>query len=444
MFEWVSARKLRAVARQVVCGIVLVVATQKSDAAPNEVPRVLNGSLETSSVHGTLESTIRGLTDTGPRAIWVGYSVPKVLGKKPVCVGRGGGDSDTCWLGRDDEGTGISTELQCDGSSSELWILYKIRQGQVRGVRIVARGVTLDAGGLPLVWLSGVRPADSVRELALLIQRPRSTMPAQLELAQGALTAIALHGDDAAPSELSRIGRQSESPVLREKALFWLAKHGGQLAERTIADAVVHDPDLEVREQAIYAFTQLPDDKGRGGLIEAGMHDGNAEVRKKALFWLAKLGGAQAEDVIMRAIKRDPVAEVKEQAVYALTQLPGDSGIPQLIQTAQTAAVPGIRGKALFWLAKQGGERAQTTIMSAVESDTDLEVRKQAVFALSQLPGDAGLPRLIEVARTSGDSEIRLTARLLLARSDDIRALQFLEVRSSGDAHKTARENTQP
>ena len=100
------------------------------------------------------------------------------------------------------------------------------RERQVESHPHVLRGCPLDAGGLTLHWLTGVRPADSVGVLARSSDATeRSASPI------GALSALAMHREPAALDRLVAGGAADGATThVRGQALFWLAQRAGDKA----------------------------------------------------------------------------------------------------------------------------------------------------------------------------------------------------------------------
>ena len=57
--------------------------------------------------------------------------------------------------------------LKLEGAET-IYVLYRIEEGGVQRIRVASPECPLDAGGLTLHWLTGVRAADSIDWLAAL------------------------------------------------------------------------------------------------------------------------------------------------------------------------------------------------------------------------------------------------------------------------------------
>jgi HEAT repeat protein len=216
----------------------------------------------------------------------------------------------------------------------------------------------LDAGGRPVRWIENVRPGDSI---ALLESLSTSEGDLKGRISEGAIAAIALHGDPAADASLGR-------------------------------------------------------------LVALNQPEG---VRKKVTFWLGNARGRQGVDVLKRILREDPSIEVRKGAIFGLSQSSVPDTYDMLINVARTDSEPRLRGEALFWLAQKAGQKVSAAIVERIDQDPDTDVKKKAVFALSQLPKDEGVPLLIKVARSNTNPEVRKQAMFWLGQSHDARAIDF-------------------
>jgi HEAT repeat protein len=339
-----------------------------SVAQAADSPRIENAKLETRAVGASLEATMREIAGTADKAEWVGYHVDEVAGERGVCCDNhwNDGNCGTCWLEK--ENGGASGTTHTDGSVKlegvrQLIVLYRLEAKQVVKIRVASDDCTLDAGGLPFIWLTGVKAPESVAVLATFVRGPDFEGHGEHKISNRALTAIALHADASADRAL-------ESFVTPEQ-----------------------------RE----------------------------ELRRQTAFWMGAARGKAGLSALQRMAKTDPSSDVRAHIAFALSVSHEAGALDEMIRMAHDDASSHVRGQALFWLAQKAGNKAMGTIAGAIDNDPDTEVKKKAVFALSQLPKDDGVPKLIEVAQTNHNREVRKQAMFWLGQSNDPRALQFFE-----------------
>jgi HEAT repeats len=306
---------------------------------------------------------------------WLGYAVPAVTNDREVCCNnRGGswenGNCGVCRLENNEHGVNMTT--RGEGASSvgtvklegqrNLVILLRAEAKHVMKVRVVSEDCTVDAGGLPLVWLTGAKPTESVAMLTAFVRDEdfvgRDHNREDRHLSEGALTAIALHADESADRALESFVQPREPEELRKHASFWLGEARGKSGFTALQKMAKSDPSSDVRGHAAFALSVSREPAAQDEMIRMAKEDESSHVRGQALFWLAQKAGNKAMGAITGAIENDPDTEVKKKAVFALSQLPKDEGVPKLIEVAQTNRNPAVRKQAMFWLGQSNDPRA--------------------------------------------------------------------------------------
>ena len=236
-----------------------------------QTPTVVNGTLESRSVTRTVEREIAAISSGVSGPAWVGYAIPVNTRDREA----------GCWASDGFTGRTRVGPLKLEGADT-MFILYRIAEGGVQRIRVASPECPLDAGGLTLHWLTGVRATDSIDWLAAL-----ATGDGSRRLAQTATMAIALHGDVQATERLIALAREGQNGEVRGAALFWVAQRAGDKAAGTIVQAL-EDPETEIRKKAVFALSQLPKDEGVPRLIEVARTHRDAAVRRQAMFWLGQ------------------------------------------------------------------------------------------------------------------------------------------------------------
>ncbi len=311
-------------------------------------PVFLNAEIQPLGVPAPdLERAFAGLLERGDGPAWAAYTVPMVDGRRSICCGQA-----TCRLERSGDRHMHHRDGDDVGAAGDLRVLLRIQDRRLTEIRTFTSDCRLDAGGLPVYVWEGVEPGQSLDLLTALAARDGE------DEAEGALVAIAHHGDSEAGQILERIARGELVPRLEEEAVFWLGEARGvagfEALERLRRD--LRDPD--VLEQVAFALHLSEAPGALPALIDMARTDPSADVRGNALFWLSQQAGDQAADAIAEASEEDPDLEVKERAIFALSQLPADRGVPLLIRYAQTHDSGEIRKQAMFWLGQSEDPRA--------------------------------------------------------------------------------------
>jgi hypothetical protein len=266
-------------------------------------PRLVNALVETRSAAVGLEPAFRSAVAAARGPAWIGYAVP-TEGRHQMCcwdstdsVGRGcpgcrlEGHGAFTVRGDHDRGSDDAVSLEGDGT---IVVLFRAEQGRLDRIRSYSAGCALDAGGLPVVWLTNVRPAESVKLLRSLVGSGASEDKPLRGVEEPALAALAFHADPSALDALIGLARQDVSGHVRGQALFWLAQRAGSRVAAVITRAIDDDPETEVKKRAVFALSQLPHDEGVPLLIDTARKNRNPAVRKQAMFWLGQSNDPRA------------------------------------------------------------------------------------------------------------------------------------------------------
>jgi HEAT repeat protein len=347
---------------QFVLGVMLAVTAQSAQQAA-DMPRIDNAKLETRSVTGSLDATFRELAAKADKPEWIGYSVDQIPSEHNACCGNyhDDGSCGTCKLENDRDGVTGTTQksgtVKLEGAR-QLVVLLRLEAKQVVKIRVASQNCTLDAGGLPLVWLTGVKPAESVALLETYVRGASFEGHGDHGLGNGALTAIALHADASADRALESFVAPEQKDALRRQAAFWMGVARGKAGLNTLLRMAKSDPSSDVRAQVAFALYVSHEPGAIDEMIRMAHDDASSHVRGQTLFWLAQKAGQKAVGTITGAIENDPDTEVKKKAVFALSQLPREEGVPKLIEVVQTNRNPEVRKQAMFWLGQSNDPRA--------------------------------------------------------------------------------------
>lgn len=332
-----------------------------------EAPQVVNARMETRAVNGSLADALRGIATQADKPEWAAYSVAESAGDRTVCCGNFNdsyGGCGTCRLEKENGQASTTTQkdekvgtVQLEGSR-QLVVLFRLEGKQVMRIREASENCTLDAGGLPFIWLTGVKPSESVALLSDFARKATFEGHGEHEIGQGALSAIALHADASADRAFESFVAVDQPEQLRKHASFWLGVARGKAGELLLQKMAKSDPSSEVRSQVAFALSVSHEPGALNEMIRMAKEDESSHVRGQALFWLAQKAGQKAMGAITGAIENDPDTDVKEKAVFALSQMPKDEGVPKLIEVAKTNRNREVRKQAMFWLGQSKDPRA--------------------------------------------------------------------------------------
>jgi HEAT repeats len=314
--------------------LALFFAVSAAACAQDSTPVVTNARFESRPYAGDLGAQIRANSAT-----WFGYAVKAIPNHGTQCDRRLEGESAP-----------TSAHLE---ASTTVDVLFRVENNTVQKIRIYSADCSLEAGGLPFVWITGVPAKASLAYLQTFV----SANAADHRL-EPALLAISMHDDAQADGILEQLTRPAAPQSIREKAIFWLGANRGARGVAVLKNILETDASDQIRDKAVFALSISKQPDALNPIIRAAHNDSSPHVRAQALFWLAQRSGERAAATIVGAIENDPDTEVKKRAVFALSQLPKDEAIPKLIEVARSQRNREVRKQAFFWLGQSGDPRA--------------------------------------------------------------------------------------
>jgi HEAT repeats len=336
---------------------------QDKDPSP---PRIANARIEKRALAGPLAAEVTKWTEQAVQPQWIGYAVDQVASgrQQPCCENdygsRGNAACGSCRLEGGEQPFSVTSKdgaVKLEGPQN-IAVLFRAQNKRITKIRVVSEECSLDAGGLPFVWLMGVKSAESVALLSGYIRGAELENRDGHSVGRGALTAIAMHADSTADGALESFAQPQQPESLRRQTVFWLGEARGKAGLAVLQEMANSDPSADVRAQVAFALSVSREPGALDAMIRMAKDDQSAHVRGQALFWLAQKAGQKAVGTITGAIENDPDTEVKKKAVFALSQLPKDEGVPKLVEVAQTNRNLEVRKQAMFWLGQSNDPRA--------------------------------------------------------------------------------------
>jgi HEAT repeat protein len=265
--------------------------------------------------------------------------------------------------------------------------------GQVVRLEIYNLARKREYGGYPVYWLGRASNEESLSFLRGLVDSNRTE-----DLSADAVRAIALHDDRRVPEVLERIARTNTTDAVRAQAVRSLGNPPVSDATREYLAQLARDErePTEVRRAAINAYGRSRD--------------------AQALTFLQNLFGTLTSGELKRSVLAYIARNENRNAAAAF-----------LVKVATQDADQELRKRALAQLGEIAGEQALGTLKeTANRPDADTELQKQAVLAIARRPAAESVPLLINIAKTHPRPEVRKQAFVLLGRTNDPAAVDFL------------------
>ena len=266
--------------------------------------------------------------------------------------------------------------------------------GQVERVDIFNLARRHEYAGYPVYWLGRAGNEESLNFLRAVAEGLKSS-----ELAADAVHAIALHDDRRVPEVLQHVARTSQFEGVRARAVRSLGDAPVADETRQYLAQLARDEheSLQVRGAAISAYGRSRDAQALSFL--EGLYNtlANRDLRRAALTQVARNDDrTSATAFLIRVATQDTDTELRKQAVARLGEIAGEQALGTLRRTATA-------------------------------TDADTELQKQAVTAIARRPASESVPLLINIAKTHPKPEVRKQAFVLLGRTNDPAAVEFLK-----------------
>src|SRR5271168_2192111 len=175
-------------------------------------PKTVNSQFHAGPVGSGLSATVaRFQQSSGP--LWVGYQVQALPRTHLSACSSWNGSSqveDGCCneYRLEDSTDNLNSSDQKDAVNPVVYILLRIDHGAIEKVRLVPAGCTLNAGGLPLEWLTDVQPEDSVVFLGQIAAK-------HADERHDKMAALSMHATPKATEVLASLAAPSNNSFLR-------------------------------------------------------------------------------------------------------------------------------------------------------------------------------------------------------------------------------------
>jgi HEAT repeat protein len=235
-------------------------------------------------------------------------------------------------------------------------------------------------------------------------------------------------GADVADLLLSA-ARSDPDPEVRQSAVFWLSRVEDPQAV-TILDSVLRTAiDKEVQQAAIFALGGRNDARSIALLREYALRsDIEDEVRQAAIVHLLRSSGASDPAFARRLYEQAKDAETK--AMVLMLGMHNDAALDTEWLTAiasNKAENTDLRHAALLRLSRSDLSGAELMrILESLPADDEESGGMMMMIMMQHAEDPAVVGKALELARSSKHEDLRRAAVMLLSRSKDPRATQYL------------------
>lgn len=303
------------------------------------------------------------------------------------------GDSGTYFVG---DGVSVSNYPGLETRSLGVFAL-RDPAGRVERIDVFNLARRHEYSGYPVYWLGRAANEESLnflRAVAETQRLDRSDSP-QNE----AVWAISLHDDRRVPEVLMHVARTSADEQVRARAVRSLGHPPVADAVREYLAQLARDErePHDVRRAAVAAYGRSRDAQALALMQSLYNSNASRDLRRAALTQIARNDDRQAAGAfLVRVASQETDTEFRKSALARLGEMAGEQATAALRRTATS-------------------------------NDADTELQKQAVSAIAKRPASEAVPLLINIARTHAKPEIRKHAFVLLGRTGDPAAVDFLK-----------------
>lgn len=262
---------------------------------------------------------------------------------------------------------------------------------------------------LALVGLMNADPERAVPMLDGILQRSESP-----KVKDRALFVLAQSGSPQAREVIGRVARGESNPRLQMKAVKYLGLFGGEESRQELAAIYAATAEVEVKRAILKSFMLAG---VRGRLLTAAQGEDVPELRREAVHQLGIMG---AREELWQLYQQESAREVREQILKALS-ISGDVG--RMVEVARLEDDDKLRLEAVHQLGLMGGPKSANALVSLYVDEHDEDIRREVIKSLFQ-QGNA--KALIEIARKETDPGLKQEAVKKLSLIDSKEATDYL------------------
>jgi tetratricopeptide (TPR) repeat protein len=308
-------------------------------------------------------------------------------------------------LGRRDEALGAIADLRKNYAASR-WLddarALEIEIKQETGKPVGPESA--DDEEMKLMALNSVLNSDPERALPLLEKLLHSSQSPKIK--ERAMFVLTQSGSFQARHLVVQIAKGGSNPDLQMKAVHYL---GVMSAKQELGEVYASTNDAEVKRAVLHGLMVAG---AKEQLLAAAKSEKSAELRQQAIHWLGAMG---AEPELWQLYQAEQSIEVKQSLAHALF-IGGKTD--HLLEIARAAKEPELREQAIHWLGASGSHQAGDALAAMYSNESNPEVKKQIIHALFiQNNGKA----LVEIARKETNIEMKkeIVHRLSVMKSKE-------------------------
>lgn len=246
---------------------------------------------------------------------------------------------------------------------------------------------------LKLIAINALMQSNAEQAIPMLQRVLQSSQSPKLK--ERALFVLAQSGSPKAREAIIQIARGQANPDLQSKAVHYLGLFGGTESRKALADIYASSYDVQVKRTILRSFMIAGE---RDRLVAAAGSEKVPELRAEAIRQLGVLG---AKTELWQLYKTESSLDNRERILHSLF-ISGDTD--RIAAVARNEKDPKLRSRAIHWLGVSGSQKTGDVLVSIYQTDKDPSVRRSVLQGLF-VQGNA--TALIGLARKETDPGLK-------------------------------------
>ena len=271
---------------------------------------------------------------------------------------------------------------------------------------------SLDDDDIKLIAISGLMNSDPERAVPLLERTLQQSNSPKLK--ERALFVLANAGTPRAREVVGRIAKGGGNPDLQVKAVEYLGIHRGGDNAPMLQEVYQSTQDTGVKRAVLRAFMT---GRQKDRLLAVAKGESNPELRREAVHLLGVSGG-HAEIAQLFNSEQDP--DVRRAMLRGFMTA---DNFDKLAEIARSEKDAGVRREAIRYLGRMDRSRASEVLVALYGNETDRDIRREVARSLAN---QDNVKALIEIARKENDIQLKRDIVRMLSNMDTKEARDFL------------------
>lgn len=258
---------------------------------------------------------------------------------------------------------------------------------------------------LKLLALQGLQHSDPQQALPMLEKILAGTQSPRMK--ERALFVLAQSNAPQARQILANVAKGSANPDLQRKAIQYLGVHGGRENRDLLAQIYAASNDVDIKRRILRSFAVSGD---RARVVSAATSEASVELRAEAVQQLGVMG---AHDELWQLYQKEQALDVKKRIIQAMFV---GGNVARLSELATNESNVELRRAAIRNLGLMGSNRAGDVLATLYAREKDPDTRKVIIQGFFH---QNSAEQLVAIARKETDPAMRkeIVSRLSQMRS---------------------------